>query len=455
MKHCRLFVLLMFAGICIAGCKSGDDDDNGFPGWGSSDDDDDNADASTDTDADGDSDTDSDSDTDGDLRPETESFDINPNEAQDLSASSGVGVSFGADSLETESGGTPSDSATVKLSKYLHQDDPLPSDMPGGFEAEDSDGNTVSMVSYGVMGIEIRDSNGESLNLKQGSQATLTIPTVSYDSPETAPLWHFDEAADIWKEEGTASLQSGSYQGSVSHFSLWNVDGFCNNACITGVVEVDGEPQMGVDVFAETLDSSCEWFTEDSQNGATDITGADGRFTLRGLPGPGTIRIWAEYEGDTVEDTVIIPESGDDCVDSGTLAFGEVDEEQWMTATVDGTAFEATSFSQWLNVSATPPFLVFHGVNGDIDIGIVYPTSEFTGTCVNTAEEYCSGGVNIGMDEYFAGHYAGSATMTITSNDGEWVDGTFSASCPQDGMDGNPEKSISGEFHMLHPDMLP
>jgi len=110
--------------------------------------------------------------------------------------------------------------------------------MPGGdFSAIDANGQEKILVSYGFMSAEMQGSNGEKLKLAKDQEATLEfyIPwEQNKTAPDSMPLWHFDEAAGVWKPEGTARKIGARYVGIVKHFSSWNCDYPRNRATVHG-----------------------------------------------------------------------------------------------------------------------------------------------------------------------------------------------------------------------------
>jgi photosystem II stability/assembly factor-like uncharacterized protein len=76
------------------------------------------------------------------------------------------------------------------------------------------------------------------------------------NAPATIPLWYFDEEQGTWIEEGSATLQNGSYVGNVGHFSSWNADAPIQTSFLKGrVLCEDGiTPVPGALVVAEGLD---------------------------------------------------------------------------------------------------------------------------------------------------------------------------------------------------------
>jgi hypothetical protein len=125
----------------------------------------------------------------------------------------------------------------------------------GDFRGVRGDNSLTEMISYGVLRVELHGANGEKLNLAAGKTATLSYPVpgnMAATAPPEMPLWWFDEAKGMWKEEGKATMQGNSYVGTVSHFSEWNCDVpaltatlrvhvTCNNEGVAGVLVRIGE----------------------------------------------------------------------------------------------------------------------------------------------------------------------------------------------------------------------
>ena len=99
--------------------------------------------------------------------------------------------------------------------------------MPGNLTAIDDNNNLGLLRSFGMLGVELRGENNETLQLNGTSKATIEYKVdedLLADAPEELPLWHFDHSKGLWVEEGKASLSNGIYSGEVSHFSYWNFD---------------------------------------------------------------------------------------------------------------------------------------------------------------------------------------------------------------------------------------
>lgn len=109
----------------------------------------------------------------------------------------------------------------------------------GDASAIRSDGSQVELISHGVLRVVLTDATGHSLQLKEGSTATLTYPLCSNlgaSPPSTIPMWFFDETAGLWKEEGQATFEGSRYKATVRHFTDWNLDSPAPRAYVQGTV---------------------------------------------------------------------------------------------------------------------------------------------------------------------------------------------------------------------------
>ncbi|MEE1085293.1 MAG: energy transducer TonB [Paludibacteraceae bacterium] len=98
--------------------------------------------------------------------------------------------------------------------------------MPGAdLMAIANDGDTVPLISYGMVNVEMSDEDGNPLQLKNGCEAYLKYPAPKgFTSHDTIPLWYFNEESGLWVEEGYTTRQGDEYVGSVRHFTWWNCD---------------------------------------------------------------------------------------------------------------------------------------------------------------------------------------------------------------------------------------
>jgi hypothetical protein len=161
------------------------------------------------------------------------------------------------------------------IGAYLDPTDPkLPLIMPGNLVGLTANNEQKVLQTFGMIAVELEGSGGEKLNLAPGKTATITmaIPaSLQSTAPSTIPLWFFDETKGLWKEEGTATRQSNSYVGTVSHFSFWNCDVPNNfvNLKLT-LKDQSGNPAIGYKVtLRNTTNNSTAY-------GVTDAAGTVG-----------------------------------------------------------------------------------------------------------------------------------------------------------------------------------
>ena len=99
--------------------------------------------------------------------------------------------------------------------------------MPGDLRGIAVNGAERALETYGMLGVELSGSGGQTLKIANGSTAALSFPIPSAlqaTAPATIPLWFFDETTGRWKEEGTATRTGNTYAAAVKHFTFWNCD---------------------------------------------------------------------------------------------------------------------------------------------------------------------------------------------------------------------------------------
>jgi uncharacterized protein (TIGR02145 family) len=138
---------------------------------------------------------------------------------------SGVQIAFEEGSFERD--GIPYGGPVAVSLQYI---DPLKEgfaeEMPGDLIAVQNQ-DTVLMISFGMMGAELRDDKGRIVKLAAGKPARVVFPLSdslrAYAKPEI-DLWSYDTEAGLWVHEGKAILEDSVYKSEVSHFSFWNCD---------------------------------------------------------------------------------------------------------------------------------------------------------------------------------------------------------------------------------------
>lgn len=139
----------------------------------------------------------------------------------------GASINFAANSFVTATGAA----YTGNVKVYAKWIDPtaqnLPVIIPGDLRGLNSTNEESILKSYGMVGAELKDDAGNMLKIAPGKTATISFPiptALQGTAPATIPLWHFDEVAARWREEGTATKTGNTYTAIVSKFSFWNCD---------------------------------------------------------------------------------------------------------------------------------------------------------------------------------------------------------------------------------------
>ncbi|NCA21802.1 MAG: hypothetical protein EBS86_11785, partial [Crocinitomicaceae bacterium] len=139
--------------------------------------------------------------------------------------SNGVKVVFPANAI-TRNGIDYNGIVKVYVCNINPDDENIADLMPGSLFGE-MNNEAKLLVSFGMVNVELKDSENNNLQIKSGQKATVHFPlpnSILADSPETIDLWHFDETQGFWKNEGTATKTGNEYIAEVGHFSWWNFD---------------------------------------------------------------------------------------------------------------------------------------------------------------------------------------------------------------------------------------
>jgi len=99
--------------------------------------------------------------------------------------------------------------------------------MPGNLTALNGDNELQTLLSFGMIGVDLYSPDGDKLQLTEGTTANLTFPipqSLQSAAEQTIDLWHFDETSGKWLLEGQANLEGNNYVAEVGHFSWWNCD---------------------------------------------------------------------------------------------------------------------------------------------------------------------------------------------------------------------------------------
>jgi hypothetical protein len=162
---------------------------------------------------------------------------------------SGASLRLPAQAFTTRAG-TPYTGPVNVAAAYLTPDSAttFASFFAGDATALRTDNSQTHLVSYGVLRVVLSGSSGEPLTMKPGATATLTYPipsSLAASQPSEIPLWYFDEAQGMWREDGQASLRNNVYVGTVSHFTDWNLDSPRSVAYMEGIVRCTATQPVG------------------------------------------------------------------------------------------------------------------------------------------------------------------------------------------------------------------
>jgi Leucine-rich repeat (LRR) protein len=202
--------------------------------------------------------------------------------------------------------------------------------MPGGdFMAQDAQGRERILQSYGFLSAHLQTPNGQPLKLDPniGAQLRFVMPTdMVASAPDSMPLWHFDEAAAIWKEEGYARREGAAYVGTVRHFSSWNCDWPGPWCQLRGkTVDCKGRPVAGA-----PLRLGQQIITSDSAGNYSGRVPATLQFDIQSMNGISKIMVGPFEEG---SENVV-----EDLMDgNGIFGYGVIDTSQIMTIHSYGT----------------------------------------------------------------------------------------------------------------------
>jgi hypothetical protein len=151
----------------------------------------------------------------------------------------GVAVFIPADSLEDETGATPS--GLVDIGVYSQDDT---STTPMGSRAVTNGAQTDGWESFQSAAVEITDAGGTSFDLASGREAVVGFQAPDVPAPPPMlQLARLDEATGVWDDQGQAELIGSRYEAVVPGFSAWS----------TGAIHPDWTACVRVDVNTGSL----------------------------------------------------------------------------------------------------------------------------------------------------------------------------------------------------------
>lgn len=164
-----------------------------------------------------------------------------------LPAASGGTVAVGkmkvdlpAGGFKVEGGAAYSGTVNVEMAFVSPDEKDFADMMPGGdLRAVRAGGDDAELLSYGMVAVSLTGTSGQKLNLADGKTANVSFPipeSLKDKTPATIPLWSFNETTGKWEEDGEAKLVGDHYEGTVKHFSWWNLDYPSEQGNVEGVV---------------------------------------------------------------------------------------------------------------------------------------------------------------------------------------------------------------------------
>jgi hypothetical protein len=194
------------------------------------------------------------------LMPKTNAGTVNGTTGGVVTMTNGLGISFPASAV-VNAATNAAYTGTVNVAAFYINPTAADIDriMPGDLRGINTTGNLQILTSYGMAAVELTGASGELLQIATGKKATLSTPiptALAATAPNTIPLWSFDEAKGLWKEEGTATKIGNKYVGDVSHFSFWNCDvpnNYVQFNCT--VVNTTGQPLQNVRVKISSVNN--------------------------------------------------------------------------------------------------------------------------------------------------------------------------------------------------------
>lgn len=193
---------------------------------------------------------------------------VNAGEEKTITTGNGASIDFKGEYVD-HSGNAYIGAVSVAFKFMPATAAETPDQMPGMLYAQNDAKEGGILETYGMIAVELFSASGEELQIDDESSATIRMPLASAQqagAENTIALWHFDEVAGYWVEEGEAILTNGEYVGDVGHFSFWNCDRFGADAQLNGSVkDQNGNPLSDVTVTIVTPNATTSGQT--SSNG--------------------------------------------------------------------------------------------------------------------------------------------------------------------------------------------
>lgn len=342
------------------------------------------------------------------LLPKTIAGNIAAGTGGTVALANGLSVSIPANAIVNNATGIAY-TGTVNIAAYWIS--PTSNDlnkiMPGDLRGIDTVGAIKILTTYGMAAVELTGAAGELLQIAPNKKATLAFPipsTIISKAPATIPLWYFDEANGLWKQQGSATKTGNNYVGEVSHFSFWNCDVPFADAvkfsCL--VVDEGNHPIPNVTVAVYSNDS-----TYTGCHGLTDSSG----YVSGAIPANSslTLKVYSDYNCDE-------PSISQKFVTSATdILLGSIAISSAKTATITGNVINCAG-------KAIVKGYILATKNGQISRHLISSTGTFS--FVTT---FCSANSAISLYAVDLDSLQQSASVTFALTSGTNTAGTLTA----------------------------
>ncbi len=167
---------------------------------------------------------------------------INSNSGGTVNHSSGAKISLPPSSVVDVNGSFYTGIIDIAMTWIAPNVDELPQQIVGDLSGKNNAQEIVSLGTFGILQIELLDSNGNQLNLAEDIESTLVFPvptSLQNIATNTIPLWSYDEEQGMWLQEGEAIYSNGTYTGNISHISNWNISRATIPKELIGNVSID------------------------------------------------------------------------------------------------------------------------------------------------------------------------------------------------------------------------
>lgn len=158
--------------------------------------------------------------------------------------------------------------------------------MPGDLRAADSTGKEKILNSYNMIFIEFTGSGGEVLQIAKNKKAVLTqvLPHNLVQSlPQIVPIWYFDDATGLWKQDGEAIHTGNTCEGEISHLGCLNFNTAAFNNVVKfdcAIVDNEGYPMPNVLIGIEPIPFQSNYLFTDASGYVSGIMPANAQVTL-------------------------------------------------------------------------------------------------------------------------------------------------------------------------------